>query len=88
MGLQQSIENAKITHVLSLVQVDWYLRMISNADPDLFERSDIRHLTIPVEDSVDQDLLQHFRDTNEFIHSALAQAGRVLVHWLVCQNPP
>jgi protein-tyrosine phosphatase len=49
------------------------------------EKRDIRHLTIPVEDTVNQDLLQHFRETNEFIHSALAHEGRVLVHWLVSQ---
>lgn len=60
--------------------------MISKADPDFFEKKDIRHRTIPVEDSVNQDLLQHFRETNEFIHSALTHEARVLVHWLVYRN--
>ena len=39
-----------------------------------------RHLTIPVEDSELENLLIHLPEACRFIHNALEQGGRVLIH--------
>lgn len=40
-------------------------------------------LRVSVEDNVFQNVLQYVDEVNEFITTALAGGGRVLVHWYV-----
>ena len=64
-------KQAGITHILSVL------------DFDTNDLSDYTHLHISVEDQPDENLLQHFNETNRFIDNALNNGGGVYV---VCLN--
>lgn len=38
-------------------------------------------MLVDVDDVEDENLLQHFKATNEFIEEGVAGGGGVLVHW-------
>jgi dual specificity phosphatase 12 len=40
-----------------------------------------KHMLVDVDDVEDENLLQHFKATNEFIEEGVAGGGGVLVHW-------
>jgi len=65
------LEQARITHVVSALRLP--------LDQTLF--SPFKHLVIEVDDVEDENLVEHFPKTNEFIQQALDGGGGVLVHW-------
>jgi dual specificity phosphatase 12 len=65
------LKEANITHILSV------LRM--NPQDELFKG--YKHMLVDVDDVEDENLLQHFRATNEFIEDGVAGGGGVFVHW-------
>jgi dual specificity phosphatase 12 len=66
-----ALKAANVTHVLSVLRFDVDERKV---DP-------YKHLIIHVDDVEDENLLEHFPATNEFIQEALDNGGAVLVHW-------
>ena len=40
-------------------------------------------MCIKIADVENEDILQHFKKSIEFIHNARMQGGNVLVHWFV-----
>jgi dual specificity phosphatase 12 len=42
-----------------------------------------QHLVIEAEDDEDENLLQHFAESNRFIEDGLERGGGVFVHWWV-----
>jgi dual specificity phosphatase 12 len=48
-------------------------------DYELFKP--FQHLAISVEDNEDENLLQHFAESNRFIEDGLESGGGVFVHW-------
>lgn len=50
-----------------------------NLEQDLFQG--YKHLHVEVDDVEDENLLEHFKATNEFIQEGLDSGGSVLVHW-------
>ena len=40
-----------------------------------------KHMAVEVDDVEDENLLEHFPETNRFIQSAFDAGGSVLVHW-------
>ena len=71
MKRQEAIRKAKITHVLSVLRLP--------LDERLFEQ--FKHEVIEVDDVEDENLLEHFPRSNEFIQDGLDHGGGVLVHW-------
>ncbi|KAF1810219.1 dual specificity protein phosphatase 12 [Eremomyces bilateralis CBS 781.70] len=67
---RQTLEEANITHVLSVLRVD--------TEKELF--LPYKHLAIHVDDVDDENLLQYFPATNAFIQEGLNGGGGVLVH--------
>lgn len=65
------MKKANITHVLSVLRY--------NKESPLFQP--YKHLLIDVDDVEDEDLLQHFAETNAFIQEGLDGGGGVFVHW-------
>ncbi|KAK6354839.1 tyrosine protein phosphatase yvh1 [Orbilia brochopaga] len=70
MRRQQQLEEANITHVVSILR--------GKMDEQLF--APYKHLHIEVDDEDDENLLEHFATTNEFIDNAVSSGGSVLVH--------
>ncbi|KAI9828552.1 MAG: hypothetical protein M1819_006544 [Sarea resinae] len=68
---REALKEANITHVLSVLGKPF--------DENLF--SAYQHLTVEVDDVEDENLLEHFPETNSFIQSGLNGGGGVLVHW-------
>ncbi|EMC97963.1 hypothetical protein BAUCODRAFT_120879 [Baudoinia panamericana UAMH 10762] len=64
-------ERAKITHILSVLDFDIY---------EAGHFKEYTHLMIRIDDDPNQNLLQHFEQTNAFIESALSSGGAVFVH--------
>ena len=48
-------------------------------DEDLF--TPYKHMTVEVDDVEDENLLEHFPATNQFIQDGLDGEGGVFVHW-------
>ncbi|KAF2840750.1 dual specificity protein phosphatase 12 [Patellaria atrata CBS 101060] len=67
---RQALEEASITHVLSVLRLP--------LDQALF--STFKHMVVEVDDVEDENLLEHFPSTNRFIQDALDDGGGVLVH--------
>jgi len=65
------LKEANITHVLSVLTLP--------LDQELFK--DYKHMVVEVDDVDDENLLEHFPKTNDFIQSGLEAGGGVLVHW-------
>ena len=75
-----------ITHMITAMRVylDAKGELIWNAttEPDRFSdpSTGISRLCIPVHDTNEENLLQHLRETTDFIHEALSSGGKILVH--------
>lgn len=67
---REALQTANITHVLSVLRTP--------LDDDLFKP--FKHMAIQVDDTEDEDLLQHFPASNAFIQQGLDSGGGVLVH--------
>lgn len=64
-------QQAKITHILSVLDFDIY-------EAGHFKH--YKHLMLRVDDDPNENLLHHFKETNAFISAALAEDGGVFVH--------
>jgi dual specificity phosphatase 12 len=64
-------QQAGITHIVSILDFDIY-------EAGAFE--EYKHIHIRVDDDPNENLLQHFQETNRFIEDALAGEGGVFVH--------
>ena len=71
-----ALKKANITHVLSV--------LAGPVNPELLEP--YTHLAIEVNDTEDENLLEHFPVSNAFIQEGLDGGGGVLVHWYVKLN--
>lgn len=71
MRRKEALANANITHVLSVLR--------SPLDANLF--FSFKHYQVEVDDVDDENLLEHFPETNRFIQEGLDGGGGVLVHW-------
>ena len=60
-----------MTHVVSVINLP--------LDGELFKP--FLHLVIDAEDDEDENLLQHFAESNRFIEEGLGRGGGVFVHW-------
>ncbi|KAF2004934.1 dual specificity protein phosphatase 12 [Amniculicola lignicola CBS 123094] len=67
---REALQQANITHVLSVLRLP--------LDQNLF--SPFQHMTVEVDDTEDENLLEHFPLTNKFIQEGLDSGGGVLVH--------
>ncbi|EUC31399.1 hypothetical protein COCVIDRAFT_31079 [Bipolaris victoriae FI3] len=67
---REALEQANITHVLSVLRMP--------LDDALF--APFKHMVVEVDDVDDENLLQHFPATNRFIREGLDAGGGVLVH--------
>lgn len=70
---REALKEAGITHVVSVLRLP--------LDKTLFENYE--HKVIEVDDVEDENLLEHFTASNEFISGALRAGGAVLIHWFV-----
>lgn len=70
MRRRDQLQEANITHVVSVLG--------GALDAKLF--ADFQHLQIEVDDDEDENLLEHFATTNEFIDKAVQAGGSVLIH--------
>lgn len=61
-----------ITHVVSVLIYDFK----NHQDWEQY-----KHLSIGVNDIEDENLLEHFPESNKFIGDALKEGGKVFVHW-------
>ena len=67
-----ALEEAGITHVVTVLR--------GSLEKSLFE--DFKHLVVEVDDTDDENLVEHFATTHRFIADALASSGGgVLIHW-------
>ncbi|KAF2280603.1 dual specificity protein phosphatase 12 [Westerdykella ornata] len=67
---REALEQANITHVLSVLRLP--------LDKALF--APFKHMVVEVDDTDDENLLEHFPATNAFIQEGLDGGGGVLVH--------
>jgi len=67
---KQALEEAKITHILSAIDM-----------PAKDHVKAFSHLSIYVDDDIDENLLPSFTTANAFIQEGLDNGGGVLVHW-------
>lgn len=68
---REALAQANITHVVSVLRLP--------LDRDLFTPF-TQHI-VEVDDVDDENLLEHFPQTNRFIQDGLDHGGGVLVHW-------
>ena len=68
---KEALRKANITHVLSVLRLP--------LDQDLFK--DYEHYVVELDDVEDENIIQHFKSSNEFIQKGLDGGGGVLVHW-------
>ena len=66
---REALQQAKITHVLSVLRTP--------LGSDLF--APFKHHVVEVDDVEDENLLEHFPATNQFIQEGLDGGGGVLV---------
>ncbi len=66
---REALQQANITHVLSVLRTP--------LDQDLF--APFKHCVVEVDDVEDENLLEHFPATNQFIQEGLNGGGGVLV---------
>lgn len=64
-------KDAGITHILSVLDFDIY-------EAGAFKQ--YKHLHIRIDDDPNENLLQHFQESNRFIEQALDDDGGVFVH--------
>ena len=72
------MKTAGVTHIVSVLQFEDYDLQFKDYE-DL--PKDIKHLVIGVDDSEDVNILQHFPQSNDFIHHGVEAGGGVFVHW-------
>jgi hypothetical protein len=65
------LEDEGITHVVSV--------MMNSEDSERLKP--FKRLIIAVNDDSDEDLIDCFASTNQWIDDAIADGGKVLVHW-------
>ena len=71
------LEDEGITHVVTV---------LTNTE-DSERLRPFERLIIPVNDDPDEDLIDHFASTNQWIDNAIADGGKVLVHWYAPLSP-
>ena len=71
MRRKDALREANITHIITVMRPP--------LDYDLYEG--YQHLVIPINDDDTEDVIQHFKDSNDFIQKGLDAGGGVLVHW-------
>ena len=64
-------KEAQITHILSILDYDLY---------EAGHFKEYKHLQIRLDDDPNENILQHFEETNRFLDSALQDGGAVFVH--------
>lgn len=74
---REALKEAGITHVVSVLRLP--------LDKELFVQ--YQHKIVEVDDVENENLLEHFADTNKFISDALKNGGAVLIHWFVTYSP-
>lgn len=67
----EALKKANITHVVSALRLP--------LDEDLFRP--YQHHVVDVDDVEDENILQYFPASNDFIQRGLSSGGGVLVHW-------
>ncbi|KAF3917731.1 hypothetical protein ABW20_dc0101068 [Dactylellina cionopaga] len=72
MRRTDQLQEANITHVVSVLR--------GELDPKLFDPYVGKHLHIEVDDDYDENLIEHFKTSNEFIDKAIDEGGSVLIH--------
>jgi len=65
------LEKDGITHVLSV--------MTNVADSERLKP--FKRMIVAINDDPDEDLIDHFAVANQWIDDAIADGGKVLVHW-------
>lgn len=71
MRRRDLLEQSGITHILSVLGLP--------LDQKLFDG--FKHMVVEVDDTDDENLLEHFPACNRFIQSALDEGHGILVHW-------
>ena len=66
-----ALKKANITHVVSALRMP--------LDRDLFKK--FKHYVVDIDDVEDENIIQYFAASNEFITEGLKEGGGVLVHW-------
>jgi hypothetical protein len=67
------LERAGITHVLTVMEgLDYCPRLLP-----------FKRMIIPVDDEDDEPMIDYFDSANIWIDEALADGGKVMVHWYV-----
>lgn len=72
----EASKEAGITHVVSVLRLP--------LDKELFKT--YQHKVIEVDDARDENLLEHFAESNKFISDALKGGGAVFIHWFVMRS--
>ena len=70
---KDQLRAAGITHVLSVARMPFREDLVQG----------YKHLQVEVDDVEDENLLQYFPKTNQFIQDGLKGRGGVFVHWYV-----
>jgi hypothetical protein len=65
------LEDEGITHIVSV--------MMNSEESERLKP--FTRLIIAVNDDADEDLIDYFASTNQWIDNAIADGGKVLVHW-------
>ena len=70
---KDALKKADITHVVSALRLP--------LDNELFVN--FKHHVVEVDDVDDENVIEHFTDSNAFIQEGIDSGGGVLVHWWV-----
>lgn len=73
---KEQLRTAEITHVLSVARMPFKKDLLQG----------YKHLQVEVDDVEDENLLEHFSETNRFIQDGLDGGGGVFAHWYVLSN--
>lgn len=74
----KTLSKYNITHILSVVDIRATGHDVSKFSENLAKN--FRHLYLEIQDVEEEDIMQFFQQTNEFIDDAVSKGGSVLVH--------
>lgn len=83
LGAVKQMKEENITHVLSVISPDINSAFFgdSSSEETLSHRvKNFKHLRIDIDDVEDENIMQHFAKTNEFINDAVNNGSGCLVH--------